>query len=106
MSSRAGQSADVTPNPSVFADINITRYVTTPEQMEFLTMKKPPVKIHDPVEEVSMAPALWLWDYLRRTKKARGFFLPLSGGADSASTAAIVACMSRMVFQKAIVEGD
>ena len=62
--------------------------------------------IRDPVEEIALAPALWMWDYLRRSKGARGFFLPLSGGADSASVAAIVASMARLVFQKAIVEGD
>jgi len=45
-----------------------------------------------------MGPALWMWDYLRRSG-ARGFFLPLSGGADSASVAALVASMSQMIFQ-------
>jgi len=64
------------------------------------------VKIHEPVEEIALAPALWLWDYIRRSKGARGFFLPLSGGADSASVAAIVGSMSRLVFRKAIEEGD
>ena len=64
------------------------------------------VLIHDPVEEIALAPALWLWDYLRRSRGARGFFLPLSGGADSASVAAIVASMSRIVYRRAIMEGD
>jgi len=36
-------------------------------------------------EESIAAGACWLWDYLRRVKGAKGFFLPLSGGADSAS---------------------
>jgi len=36
-------------------------------------------------EESVAAGACWLWDYLRRVKGAKGFFLPLSGGADSAS---------------------
>lgn len=62
--------------------------------------------IHEPVEEIALAPALWMWDYLRRSKGARGFFLPLSGGADSASVAAIVASMARIVYRKAIVDGD
>ena len=52
-----------------------------------------------------MAPALWLWDYLRRSG-AKGYFIPLSGGADSASVAAIVASMARIVFKRAITEGD
>jgi len=46
------------------------------------------------MEEIAQAPSLWLWDYLRRSG-ARGFFLPLSGGADSAAVSAIVASMAR-----------
>jgi len=53
--------------------------------------------IPDPMFEIASAPALWLWDYLRRSG-ARGFFLPLSGGADSTSVAAIVASMCRILF--------
>ena len=49
------------------------------------------------MEEIFYAPALWLWDYLRRSG-ARGFFIPLSGGADSASVAAIVASMAKIVL--------
>ena len=49
------------------------------------------------MEEIARGPGLWLWDQLRRTG-ARGYFLPLSGGADSASTAAIVASMCNIVF--------
>ena len=51
-----------------------------------------------------MGPALWMWDYLRRSG-ARGFFLPLSGGADSASTAGIVASMAQIVL-KSIQNGN
>ena len=43
-------------------------------------------------------PACWLWDYLRRSG-ASGFLLPLSGGADSASVAAIVGSMCQQVVQ-------
>jgi NAD+ synthase (glutamine-hydrolysing) len=57
------------------------------------------IKLHTPVEEIANAPALWMWDYLRRTPGARGFFLPLSGGADSAAVAAIVASMAKLVFE-------
>jgi len=39
-----------------------------------------------------------MWDYLRRSG-ARGYFLPLSGGADSAAVAALVASMSKIVFE-------
>lgn len=50
------------------------------------------------MEEIEHAPALWLWDYLRRSG-ARGFFLPLSGGADSSAVASIVGSMANIVFQ-------
>ena len=49
------------------------------------------------MKEIAGGPALWLWDQLRRCG-ARGFFLPLSGGADSSSTAAIVASMAIFVY--------
>ncbi|CAG9323153.1 unnamed protein product [Blepharisma stoltei] len=48
-------------------------------------------------EETGFAPACYLWDYLRRTN-ASGFFLPLSGGSDSASVLAIIAIMCRKVM--------
>jgi NAD+ synthase (glutamine-hydrolysing) len=59
---------------------------------------------HTPEEEIAMAPACWLWDYLRRSGQG-GFFLPLSGGVDSSSTASIVHSMCRMVVD-AIAHGD
>uniref|UniRef100_A0A8C6UV26 Glutamine-dependent NAD(+) synthetase n=1 Tax=Neogobius melanostomus TaxID=47308 RepID=A0A8C6UV26_9GOBI len=47
---------------------------------------------HTAEEEISLGPACWLWDYLRRSGQA-GFLLPLSGGVDSSSTACIVYSM-------------
>ena len=32
-----------------------------------------------PEQEISLGPACWMWDYLRRSGMS-GFFLPLSGG--------------------------
>jgi NAD+ synthase (glutamine-hydrolysing) len=46
---------------------------------------------------IRLGPACWLWDYLRRSKQG-GFFLPLSGGIDSSSTACIVYSMCCLVF--------
>ncbi|KAK4486547.1 hypothetical protein RD792_009231 [Penstemon davidsonii] len=65
-----------------------------------------PLKIHyhSPEEEIAFGPGCWLWDYLRRSG-ASGFLLPLSGGADSSSVAAIVGCMSQLVV-KEITNGD
>ena len=54
------------------------------------------LKIHCPEEECCLGPACWLWDYLRRSGAA-GFFLPLSGGADSSSVAAIGGAMCDLV---------
>lgn len=63
-----------------------------------------PVRFHRPEEEIALGPACWLWDYLRRSGAA-GFLLPLSGGADSSSTAAIVGSMCQLVV-RAIDAGD
>ena len=54
------------------------------------------VRYHEPEEEIARGPACWMWDYLRRSG-ASGFLLPLSGGADSSSTAAIVGSMCQIV---------
>ncbi|KAI9818356.1 MAG: glutamine-dependent NAD(+) synthetase [Phylliscum demangeonii] len=56
------------------------------------------VKFHSPEEEIAMGPACWLWDYLRRSGAA-GFFLALSGGIDSCSTAVITFSMCRLVLE-------
>lgn len=56
------------------------------------------MRYHDPYEEIALGPACWLWDYLRRSG-ATGYLLPLSGGADSSSVAAIVGCMCQLVVK-------
>merc|ERR1719506_1603050 len=57
----------------------------------------------DPMEEIARGPALWLWDYLRRSS-GNGFLIPLSGGADSAAVLAICGSMCQMVVEN-IKEG-
>merc|ERR1712178_215815 len=57
------------------------------------------LKIHTPMEEIAYGPSSWLWDYLRRSTM-RGYFLPLSGGADSSSTASMVAIMCQRVYEE------
>ena len=54
------------------------------------------VRYHAPEEEIAYGPACWLWDYLRRSGLA-GFFVPLSGGADSSAVVTQVGIMCRMV---------
>uniref|UniRef100_UPI003AAE8758 glutamine-dependent NAD(+) synthetase-like n=1 Tax=Centroberyx gerrardi TaxID=166262 RepID=UPI003AAE8758 len=61
-------------------------------------------QFHTPEEEISLGPACWLWDYLRRSRQA-GFLLPLSGGVDSSSTACIVHSMCVLVCQ-AVHDGN
>ncbi|XP_068832901.1 glutamine-dependent NAD(+) synthetase isoform X2 [Capricornis sumatraensis] len=55
-------------------------------------------KYHSPAEEISLGPACWLWDFLRRSRQA-GFFLPLSGGVDSAATACLAYSMCLQVCE-------
>ncbi|KAJ3305269.1 glutamine-dependent NAD(+) synthetase [Kappamyces sp. JEL0829] len=64
-----------------------------------------PVSLLSPNEEIRYGPACWLWDYLRRSKQS-GFFLPLSGGIDSCSTALVVYSMCELVYNKVVVLKD
>lgn len=66
-----------------------------------------PIEIFNltPEEEISQGPACWLWDYLRRSGQG-GFFLPLSGGIDSSSTAVIVHSMCRLIVENIQKGGD
>eukprot|EP00918_Siedleckia_nematoides_P064168 GHVU01139532.1.p1 GENE.GHVU01139532.1~~GHVU01139532.1.p1 ORF type:complete len:682 (-),score=68.81 GHVU01139532.1:5-1807(-) len=68
---------------------------------EIITLDEPqPIRYHQPEEEIGFGPACWLWDYLRRSGTS-GYFLPISGGADSGATAAIVGIMTQLVALEA-----
>ncbi|KAL1122533.1 hypothetical protein AAG570_002863 [Ranatra chinensis] len=60
---------------------------------------------HTPEEEIALGPACWLWDYLRRSGQG-GFFLPLSGGVDSCSSACIVFSMCNLIVDACPVNAD
>ncbi|DBA79501.1 TPA: hypothetical protein ACH3X2_007768 [Trebouxia sp. C0005] len=75
-----------------------------PKDTDRLPSQPIEVRYHDPEEEIALGPACWLWDYLRRSG-ASGYMLPLSGGADSSATAAIMGCMTQLVT-KAVDAGD
>ncbi|RKO97911.1 hypothetical protein CXG81DRAFT_27171 [Caulochytrium protostelioides] len=99
--SRGMQSAREAPYPRVSVNFSLMRTLS-----EALNAVPPysatPVRevfYHTPEEEIQLGPACWLWDYLRRSRQA-GFFLPLSGGLDSCSTALIVASMCKLVVQE------
>lgn len=65
---------------------------------ELPTVPLPDILHVSPEEEIARGPACWLWDYLRRSGM-NGYFLPLSGGADSSSSAAIVGSMCQMLVE-------
>lgn len=69
-----------------------------------LTNPMQSARVLKPPEEIAYGPACWLWDYLRRSGM-RGFFLPLSGGADSCATAVIVGCMCQQLVAAANLPG-
>lgn len=64
-------------------------------------------QIYRPIDELSLRPeqeiyyftSLWLWDYLRKSKFANGFIVPLSGGLDSCSVSLIVFSMCNLIMR-------
>ena len=108
IASRSVQAASVAPLPRIKIKYSVTGPITSnghTAHSPFLLPSAPMMPhLHTPEEEIGLGPACWLWDYLRRSG-ASGFFLPLSGGADSAATAAIVGIMSHLVVE-AIARGD
>ncbi len=89
---QASQSDSV---PRIGADFELT-------VEDFADSPSSPIDVayHTPEEEIAYGPACWLWDYLRRSG-VTGYFLPISGGADSSSVATIVGSMCQMVAQAA-----
>lgn len=97
ISSLREQASSIAPPALVNLDFRLCRAVGAVDPAK-------PVRFHAPEEEIALGPACWLWDYLRRSGAA-GYLLPLSGGADSSSTAAIVGSMCQLVV-KAVAAGD
>ena len=89
-----------------YVRIDATAFEMSPREDDFKTKatSECPTKIHLAEAEISLGPALWLWDYLRRSSLA-GFILPLSGGVDSAATALIVHSVTRLLVT-AIQDGN
>ncbi|KAM7087393.1 glutamine-dependent NAD(+) synthetase isoform 4-T4 [Molossus nigricans] len=94
MSSRNLAASRASPYPRVKVDFALSHHE------DLLEPLSEPVewKYHSTSEEISLGPACWLWDFLRRSQQA-GFFLPLSGGVDSAATACLVYSMCRQVCE-------
>jgi len=51
------------------------------------------------MEEVANVPACYLYDYLKKSG-ASGYFLALSGGADSGSVSLIVYNMCELIYKE------
>lgn len=58
----------------------------------------PSPKTYDMEDEMGLSVSRYLWDYLCRSS-AGGFFLPLSGGVDSSSTAMLVFYMCTKILE-------
>lgn len=99
--SRAVQASKTAPLPQIDIDFDIDP--PHPENIPRVSPKIVP-HYHTPEEEIALGPACWLWDYLRRSGAA-GYFIPLSGGADSGAVATLVGSMCQLVA-KAVSEND
>ena len=99
--SRAVQASKMTALPQI--DVN---FEFDPAGSEITPRVSPKIvpHYHKPEEEIALGPACWLWDYLRRSGAA-GYFIPLSGGADSGAVATLVGSMCQLVAA-AIREND
>lgn len=94
--SRQVQASHATAVPRILVDFDLTT-THTPDHPPTRPIE---IHYHTPEEEIAYGPACWLWDYLRRSGMA-GFFIPLSGGADSAAVATQVGIMCQMVVAEA-----
>eukprot|EP00742_Colponemidia_sp_Colp-10_P020140 GILJ01023440.1.p1 GENE.GILJ01023440.1~~GILJ01023440.1.p1 ORF type:complete len:540 (+),score=91.83 GILJ01023440.1:107-1621(+) len=94
IASRGVQAAKSIEIPRVDVDFYM---VEDSEDEVALTKESNHIALMSPEEEIGYGPACWLWDYLRRSTM-NGFFLPLSGGTDSATSAAMVSIMCQMLF--------
>lgn len=93
------QSTLAEPYPQVFVPLVLTFKAGIP-----LTVPIIP-SYYTSEEEIEMGPACWLWDYLRKNQ-ASGYFVPLSGGIDSASCALLVFSMCRLLCKEIAISGN
>ncbi|KAM4018487.1 glutamine-dependent NAD(+) synthetase [Anomaloglossus baeobatrachus] len=93
-SSRCISASRVPPYHRTHVDFSLSSF----DDVSVLTSDPIQWRYHTPAEEISLGPACWLWDYVRRSKQG-GFLLPLSGGVDSSAVACIVFSMCRLVCQ-------
>jgi NAD+ synthase (glutamine-hydrolysing) len=90
--SRSAQASNQPPAPRVAVDFHMAA-----DPLRTVASAPRPTVYLRPEQEIALGPACWLWDFLRRSG-ASGFFLPLSGGADSSATATLVGIMCQLVL--------
>lgn len=102
--SRNIQGAAQPEYPRVECDMRLSR--TADELWLSKLGKSMPMEltIHDPMMEIHLSTGVFLWQYMCRTNSP-GFFLALSGGLDSSTTALFVYGMAKLVV-KSIEQGD
>ncbi|KAK3764033.1 hypothetical protein RRG08_011404 [Elysia crispata] len=99
--SRAEMAANSSSFPRIWADFALSEG----EEYNLIPETKPiTFSLMSAEEEIRLGPACWLWDYLRRSGQG-GYFLPLSGGIDSSSTACVVASMCHLICE-AVTKGN
>ncbi|KAL0767185.1 hypothetical protein CaCOL14_010756 [Colletotrichum acutatum] len=97
--SRNVQAAAQPDFPRVDCDLRLTRPADEVYLSDHLQIAKEiELKILDPMEEIALAQAVFLWQYLCRTSSP-GYFLALSGGLDSSTVALFVYSMAKLVLQ-------
>ncbi|PID85334.1 MAG: NAD(+) synthase [Chloroflexi bacterium] len=100
--SRQVQASESKRVPRIVANFDLTHDPQEPAAASsaWRPSSRVDAQYHTPEEEIAYGPAAWLWDYLRRSRM-NGFFVPLSGGSDSAAVAAQVGIMCQMVVAEA-----
>lgn len=68
--SRGLQAARTAPYKRFEVDFRLSTTITA----ETTPTEEIQIRFHDPMEEIALGPACWLWDYLRRSRAA-GFFM-------------------------------
>ncbi|KAI1880261.1 hypothetical protein JX265_001882 [Neoarthrinium moseri] len=96
--SRNVQAAAQPEFPRIECDIRLSRPADDFYFSDLKPSRQIELKILDPMEEMYMAEAVYLWQYLTRAN-AGGYFLALSGGLDSCSVATFVFGMARLVLE-------
>lgn len=95
--SRNVQAAQQPEFPRVECDIVLSRPAEDVWLSDHQISRPIQLKILDPMEEIYMSTAVYLWQYLSRTSSA-GFFLALSGGLDSSTVLLMVNGMAKLVL--------